>query len=371
MKIIGMMTGTSLDAVDICLCEFNNYMNKHKMDIITFNEYEIPKVIKKNITNVISENVHIAEISKLNFNLADLYADVYFNFVKENNIDIKEIEAVGIHGQTVWHEPISKYNNYGNTLQLGNGSVIANKIKKKVVWDFRTADIALGGQGAPLVPIFDKEYLSEEDHNIGALNIGGIANITYLPKNNLDNVIAFDTGPGNMLIDQVCNLAYGKKYDENGDIAKSGNLMINVFEQLKKDKYNSQNPPKSTGKEKYNPMFINKYFPVIDNAIDIIRTLTEYTAWSIHHNIERYLPKMDKIYVSGGGLKNTFLIDKLKELFYETEILSINKKGIDSNAKEAAAFAYLAFRTLNGLSSNIPNVTGASRKAVLGSVALI
>lgn len=291
---------------------------------------------------------------------------------RETAFKTEDIEAVGVHGQTVWHAPQDKV---ASTLQLGSMSALAQELQVAVVGDFRAADIALGGQGAPLVPIFDYGFLKDVNRNIIALNIGGISNVTFLPKNSsLDSVMAFDTGPGNVWIDGAMRQYFGKNYDEGGNFAREGRSLPRLLAALKEMDFIKKSPPKSTGRELFTTDslsdFLKKYASPHSPGEDIVRTLTEFTAWSIAENIRLFGRLDSRLVISGGGVHNSVLIELLKAEMPEAEIIQSDEIGLSSDAKEALCFAYLAYRTLGGLPGNIPSVTGASQTATLGAIAL-
>jgi len=232
--IIGIMTGTSLDSVDTALCNFYQEDGVYKFDLLNYNEYEINQEIRELILRIINNQFTIKELSQLNFYLAHLFADCSMHICNEINFDFSQVEAISIHGQTLWHNPTPELfadKMISSTLQLTSISALSALVQKEVIGDFRAADVAMGGQGAPLVPIFDYHFLRKSDEDIVALNIGGISNITIMQnKCQIDELIAFDTGPGNMLIDIAVKKFYGKSYDKNGELAKSGKLIEELFE---------------------------------------------------------------------------------------------------------------------------------------------
>lgn len=377
--ICGIMSGTSFDGIDVALCDFFIDENKkHRFELLAFDTLNYPKEIKELLFNITKEKVLISDISFINYCLADLHIEAISILCNKANLKKNNIDAIGIHGQTIWHEPnYRKFHKYHikSSLQLTNSSVISTKLLLPVVSDFRAADLALGGQGAPLVPIFDYEFLRDKHSDIIALNIGGISNITYIPKNQIkENILAFDTGPGNVLIDLFIKKYFNQEYDKDGEIASKGKVFIDLFELLKENKYLDKAPPKSTGRELFNEEFINNILSKIhyseSDYYDIITTLTKFTAWSIAYNIKKFANPLSKIIVSGGGLHNTTLFKMLKNELPESVIISSDDINIPSDAKEAICFAYLAYRTLGGLTSNIPSVTGAEREAILGSISI-
>ncbi len=401
--IAGVMTGTSLDGVDVAIVRFSQSENgRYNLELLAFRTNEFPKetkdlilriinnnLINKNIidNNLINNNFILSEISAANFALSHIYNDSIRSLCSDSNIGLHEIDAIGIHGQTVWHQPdkriIDNYN-IASTFQLGSISALSKLAGIPVVGDFRAADIALGGQGAPLVPVFDYEFLSNQEENVIALNIGGIANISFLPAGGGESeVAAFDTGPGNILIDLAMQYYFDKPYDENGETAKAGNINIDLLELLKQNEFINQKPPKSTGREMFNSEYLKSLMkevatrkPKADGSEvgsevnNIITTLSYFTANSIAENIIKYADSNAKIIISGGGAKNAYIMNQLRSLLTNAKIFTSENYGIPSDAKEAIAFAYLAYRSIGGLHGNLPSVTGASASTILGMISL-
>lgn len=369
--VAGVMTGTSLDGIDIALARFE-FDGRHKFEIIKTATAEIPKRFQKLASRIINEAIPVAEISKFHYALARLFAYEIKRCLGEA---LSKTDAVGIHGQTVWHQPepvgFSGFE-VASSLQLCSNSALAAELGIPVAGDFRAADISLGGQGAPLVPIFDYEYLRSEKSDVIALNIGGISNITFMPAGcGPGEVTAFDTGPGNMLIDRAAWLLLQKDYDAGGYEAGKGCIIKPLLRELMAIPFIGQKPPKTTGRELFN-------FALVDSLIksycqrpkeDILATLTAFTAKSIASNIRQFANPKAQIVVSGGGINNSFLMNLLQGELPEAWISRTDDCGIPSDHKEALCFAYLAWRTFGGLPGNMPSVTGASRETVLGTIA--
>jgi anhydro-N-acetylmuramic acid kinase len=377
MLICGLMTGTSLDGIDCALAKFSvDSKGKHQMEIISSLTDEMPFEIKDKISSLIvsPDKVHISDISMLNFALPKLFDSSIRKLCSESGTDIADIVAVGMHGQTIWHDPTAdrlRNMSTASTLQIASASVLSALSGTKVVADFRSADIALGGQGAPHVPIFDYNFLSCADEDIITLNIGGISNITIMPAGcSEEEISAFDTGPGNTLIDYAMRRAYGREYDRDGKIARSGFLIPDMLEELMSLPYIKSKPPKSTGRELFNPDLIRQF--MLDNRYlpeDIVRTLTEYTALTIAENIKIFASEKATIIASGGGIRNLFLKELLNEKLPDSKIVTSDEYGIEGDTKEALCFAYLAYRRLLGLHGNVQSVTGASGKVLCGIIA--
>ncbi|MBS1536759.1 MAG: anhydro-N-acetylmuramic acid kinase [Bacteroidetes bacterium] len=375
--ICGLMSGTSLDGIDAAIVEFSVQNGKHIFTIKSHTTIPYSPEFRTEITRIIEKKSTIADISWLHFAISEFHAIAVQKACELAGITPHLLDGVGFHGQTVWHSPTPKKklgNSISSTLQLGSPSVLATILGIPVVGDFRSADVAVGGQGAPLVPMFDANFLREENRSIIALNIGGIANITLLPAlDHNGSIRAFDTGPGNVLIDAATRMFFGKQLDSNGAFAAAGRTVGAMLTQLKNHSFITKVPPKSTGREDFNPTWLQKrirttFQPSIPSE-DIVRTVTEFTAWSIAENIRLFADTSSKIIASGGGIHNKTLISMIQKELPNTEIITTDAIGIPSDAKEAICFAYLAYRTLGGLPGNIPTVTGASREVKLGVIA--
>lgn len=373
--LCGLMSGTSLDGIDVAIAEFTTDAQGVHFKVITHQTIPYSDEIRSEIVRCIEKKITISDVSFLTVALAEYHAHAVRTACASCSIPPEQLDGIGFHGQTVWHapKPSKKLGTLlGNTLQLSSGQTLAALLNTTVVSDFRSADIALGGQGAPLVPMFDEAFLRDSSRNVIALNIGGIANITLLPASKSEPIRAFDTGPGNVLIDASTKMFFGKNYDANGAIAEAGRTIRPMIAQLKEHKFISQKPPKSTGREVFNASWLDKrlrttFQPSIPSE-DVVRTITEFTAWSIAENIRLFADPSSKIIASGGGIHNKTLMQLLRDELPAAEICTTNDIGIDSDAKEALCFAYLAYRTLGGLPGNIPSVTGASREAILGAI---
>ncbi len=369
---LGAMTGTSLDAIDLALCKFDSYSDGYTFELVQYLEIDFPPKLKVKILEIINSDINIKQVSQLNFAISHFYAESINSFIQHFNISNKDIIAVGIHGQTVWHEPSPSY--YGeflisSTMQLGNISAISQLIGIRTIGDFRSADIALGGMGAPLVPIFDF-YMLKGNINKIALNIGGISNITYLPANcKISDVIAFDTGPGNVWIDMSMKHFFNANYDGNGQTAAKGKVDNSMLEYLMNNFYFIKNkPPKSTGRELFSQenfnLLLSRFYDIY--KYNFVATLTEFTAQSIAFNINLYTKNAMELIISGGGAKNSFLLERISLLLGNCRVITSNEIGINSDAKEAVCFAFLAYLFDNNIDGNIPSVTGATRSTILG-----
>jgi len=371
---VGIMTGTSLDGVDCVLAAFDERPNS-----IAFYTHPIPTEIRDELLAFATEEkVSLERLARMHFVLAQLYAIAVKGLLKEAMIDPSSIKAIGLHGQTIRHLPKkiffhADFPPMGATFQLGSGSALAALTGIDVVHDFRAADVALGGEGAPLVPIFDVRFLQSVQKDRIALNIGGIANITYLPKGG-KGVMAFDTGPGNMLIDAIANRFFDMSYDKDGALASQGDVDQVLLTKLLEHHYFSAPPPKSTGRELFGEDFFTYFVEAIGSgslqAGDALRTATELTARSIADSIRSVHPQVEtlEIMVSGGGARNLFLCRRLRELLPQASIDESDRYGISSRSKEALAFAYFAKAYVDNDHIHLPQTTGASRQIILGSL---
>jgi len=379
---VGLMSGTSMDGIDAALVEIDGFGLQTRFDLIAFDTISYPKELKKKLLAIYAPgNGSIDDICRLNVVVGEYFLDAIYHICQKGGTDIRNIDLVGTHGQTVHHLPEAE-EQFGkkirSTLQIGDPAVISARTGIVTVGLFRNADMAIGGQGAPLVPYFDFLLYRSPKKNRVALNIGGIANITILPKNcRQDDVVAFDTGPGNMVIDGLMRRLFQCEFDRNGEAAAKGNLAQNLLEKLLAHPYFSKNLPKSTGREEFGKKFIESILDFAENdqltANDIIATTTELTAQTIRNSIELALgsiERVDEVIVGGGGIYNNFLMQRLTKLLPQSSFLSTDDLGIPSEAKEAVCFAVLANETIYGIPAVLPSVTGAERPAILGAIYL-
>jgi anhydro-N-acetylmuramic acid kinase len=384
------MSGTSADAIDVAIVDIRGRGWNSRIKFRGHSSIAYPSDVRARILAIAGGSATTAgEISQLNFLIGELFAKAFVHTCRQLGIPAASVKLLGSHGQTVHHQPKARREAgipIRSTLQLGEPSAIAARTGVPTVADFRTADMAIGGQGAPLVPFFD--YLQYRHRSRGrvVLNIGGIANITVIPSNARPGaVIAFDTGPGNMVIDQlVFNMTKGRvKFDAGGKRSAAGTIDESLLKKILREPYFAHRPPKSTGREMYGPHFLRHWFPVAPNATEqekysTLATATALTAATIVQAIQRFaLPLGDfhEVLVSGGGVKNSFLMDQIQarmEVIASAasplRICSLESAPIPSEAKEAAAFALLAYQTKLGIPSNLPSVTGATRQVVLGKL---
>lgn len=371
MYAVGIMSGTSLDGVDVALVEITD-VSKVKLCYFETFDYD-NKLLEKIKLCVNNESVKVDFISGLNVELGQFYGDCVLKLCMKNNFDVHKLSFIASHGQTIAHCPKSNgyYNN--STFQLGEASEIARICECDVISDFRVMDIALGGEGAPLVPISEYYLYSETNKNILLQNIGGIGNVTVLTSNK-DDIFAFDTGPGNMMINYAMQVLYGKSYDNNGEVASKGKIITDLKEELINHPYLRQSPPKSAGREQFGDSYtqelISKY---CDNkSEDLIYTFTWYSAYCIYKSYFDFIInkgiKIDKVIIGGGGAHNLVLMQCIKELLKDYKVYTQEELGFSSDAKEAIAFALLGYLFINDIAGNIISVTGASKEAILGKL---
>jgi len=369
-RIIGIMSGTSHDGTDFALVEIHK--RSSLPDIHLIKHLHTPYTIK--LKGKIRTAFHgdTALICSLNFQLGEFYAKGVLKLLAKSRCKSKDIDAIASHGQTIYHIPPG-VKKKGSTLQIGEPSVIAEETGITTISDFRTGDMAAGGQGAPLVPITDYLLFNKQGVVRAIVNIGGMANVTFVSGKQEDTV-AFDTGPGNALIDEAMRIwsRNTKTYDRNGSFARSGKCQGHLFKKLSSHPFLKKRPPKSTGREIFGEAMVRDIFSNYRKTApaDIVSTLTHFTSESIYKAIVPYRP--DEVIIAGGGTKNRFLVTLLQNKFQESSIPvnNISEYGIPSEAKEALSFAILGYLTLNGMPGNIPSATGAKRAVVLGKITL-
>jgi anhydro-N-acetylmuramic acid kinase len=376
MLAAGLMSGTSLDGIDVVICEITGIDLETEIKQIAFETFPIPEIIKNKIRICsMDELIKPSMLTSLNFELGEIFARAIINLCNSVGIESKSLDFIASHGQTIFHQPFLTSDTKPSTLQLGESAVISTMCECPVVSDFRVMDMANGGQGAPLVPYPEFILYSKKDKNRALQNIGGIGNMTVLPKNsNVKDIIAFDTGPGNMMIDEAMSILFNKTYDHYGEVASAGKLIPSLQNFLIKHDYLRLPIPKTTGREIFGKIFveeiISKYST--NSATDLITTITWFTAYCIEFHYSAFIkPKVgeiDELIISGGGSHNKAIISFLKDMFPTTDVLTQEALGYSSDAKEAIAFVILGNQTLHKQPSNIPSATGANKLTVLGKI---
>jgi anhydro-N-acetylmuramic acid kinase len=358
------MSGTSLDGIDAVLTDFSN----GGFRLIQHHHQPFPKGLKTTLTELIVANRPpdslIAKTTSRK--LASCYVDAINKLLKltsdsREQIAKHDIVAIGNHGQTVYHRPPL-------SIQLDDGQYIADQAGITVVNQFRQADLAVGGQGAPLVPAFHREIFSAPDKSVAVVNIGGIANITAMSVTG--GVSGFDTGPGNTLMDCWIQQARGLEFDRGGEWARGGNVILELLNAILDDPWFRRPPPKSTGREYFNLLWVEEMlgkYSLASDPQDIQATLCEVTAMSISKALKLSDDPLQQTYICGGGAHNEYLMERLQQLSPETSLIASEVQGIPADWVEACAFAWLARAHHNGIPGNIPAVTGATKPCVLGT----
>lgn len=381
-NVIGLISGTSCDGIDACLAKITGNGSSTEIEIIEFETYPYKNEIRELIFDASNEQTGtVDKICQLNFILGRLFADAAVQIAGKSSIPISDIDIIGSHGQTIYHISSLKEKadkKVRSTLQIAEPSVIARETGVTTVGDFRTGDIAAGGEGAPLVPYADFILFGKDGIDRAIQNIGGIANVTFLPAGcSINEIIAFDNGPGNMIIDCFVEIITdGRlKYDKDGELASKGKLNQGLLERLCSHPYLSIPPPKSTGREDFGFQFSDDLYEKLkrDNVdiLDTITTVTAFTAKSISDSYRKYIQpsyRISEVVMSGGGVYNPVLFKFLKDYLGDIEIRKIEEFGIPSDAKEALAFAILANETICGNTGNVPSATGARERVVLGKI---
>lgn len=360
-RYIGVMSGTSLDGVDVVLAAIDENLVAQQASYC----HPMPPDLRHAILAVCQgQSLTLSQLGQLDTRLGQLFAEAVLTLMKRESLEASDVVAIGCHGQTVWHEPQS---DAPNTLQIGDNNQIVAATGITVVGDFRRRDMALGGQGAPLVPAFHQALLMDATERRMVLNIGGIANLSLLFPG--QPVRGFDTGPGNMLLDAWIWRNQGKAYDKDAGWARSGTPVPALLEALLREPWFALPPPKSTGREHFNLGWLEqhlRHFPGLAPQ-DVQATLVELTAITITQQVQLN-DGCDRLLVCGGGSRNPLLMARLATHLPGTEVTTTDAAGISGDDMEALAFAWLAFRTLSGLPGNLPAVTGAREKSVLGAI---
>lgn len=382
--VVGMMSGTSVDGVDAAVVEISGTDSEPKVKLLAFENKPYPPQVREKIFSLFTPaNATVDKVGYMNFLLGEIYAKSALSVIEKAGMKPEEIDVIGSHGQTIWHAPIPESPDgipVAYTVQIGEGSVIAERTGILTVSDFRVADVAAGGQGAPLVPFSEYLLYRREKETILLQNIGGIGNMTVMPAGAKPrDVFAFDTGPGNMIIDAVISAVTGgeKTYDAGGETAAKGKVCNALLDILKEEPYYRQPLPKTTGREHFGVQYTERILSWWkENPIpveDLLATVTDLTAYSIADAYERYvLPKYraSEIIIGGGGSYNATLLRFMKERFapHGVAVRTQEDLGLSSDAKEAVAFALMADCCMRGRANTLPSVTGAEHPAVMGKI---
>ncbi len=346
------MSGTSLDGVDVVLCE----IDETTCTLVDSLEYPMSLELKTDILNMIEGKSTLEQVGQIDHRLGILFTQAVGALLIRDNIDVSTITAIGLHGQTLWHQPEDRF-----TMQLGDPNILAAKTGISVVSDFRRKDVALGGQGAPFAPAFHEFIFGNINNAVSVVNIGGMANITVLGE----KLIGYDTGCGNVLLDMWITKHQNVSYDKDGAWARTGKVNYTLLDTMMEDMYFSLPYPKSTGREKFNEAWLQDLLTsqhATSNPEDVQRTLLELTALSISNEVLKF--NKDILMLCGGGAKNCFLVERLSALMPNIQV------GIANNADmlEAMTFAWLAYKRVHKEKVHLKDVTGASDNAVLGGI---
>ncbi len=376
MRVVGLMSGTSADGVDVAVVD----IRARSVHLLAFAVYPYPPALRRKILKLFQpESARLADICHYNFVLGGVFAEAVTRLCNDRGITLRSIDLVGSHGQTIYHNPKGKRygrNRIRSTLQIGEASVIAQRTGITTVADFRPRDMAAHGQGAPLVPYADYVLFRHRRLSRAVQNIGGIANVTYLPRGcGQRDIVAFDTGPGSMVIDRIVSLVTrGKRrYDRNGKVASEGTPDEALLNEMLGHPFLHRCPPKSTGREDFGWPYADDLYRKAAKrglaAADIVATVTAFTGASIVQAYHRFLPRIpDEVILCGGGAHNSTLVKILQQELKGAKILLTDEFGISVDAKEAVSFAILAWATIKGLASNVPSATGAEEPVILGKI---
>jgi len=386
MVVAGVMSGTSADGVDVAVVRITETAGTPRIKVVGHESFAYSKGVRAAVLRAMEgEALPVAELARLNWRLGEIYADAVEATIAKLGM---KIGLVGMHGQTIYHQAVTApYLGKPTraTWQTGEAAVVAERMRVPVVSDFRPADMAAGGQAAPLVPMLDFCLFRHATKNRVLLNLGGIANVTAIPAGAaLEDLLAFDTGPANMVIDALMQRFYGRRFDKGGRVGARATVLGDVVAELMKDKYFAAAPPKSCGREEYGAAFVERFVRMCGGAVneDAVATAAALTARSVVEAYGRFcwthlgqkapLARATEMIVSGGGAKNPLLMRMLREGLepLRVKVVEIGERGVAAEAKEAVAFALLAWLRWKGLPGNVPSATGARRAVVLGKVTL-
>ncbi|MCC6349666.1 MAG: anhydro-N-acetylmuramic acid kinase [Candidatus Eisenbacteria bacterium] len=376
--VIGLMTGTSADAVDAALVRFRGAGLAATGELVAYREQPFEDPLRREVLEVAGcEELPLERFMRLDAELGEAYARAVHALLRQAQIRAAEVAAVGSHGQTIRHLPRAANGGRALTLQVGSAAVLAERTGILVVSDFRTRDTAAGGEGAPLVPVADWWRFRSERESRVLLNLGGMANVTHLPRGaGLDQVVAFDTGPGNAVLDGLMRVSTGglAHRDDGGQLAAHGRVNHGLLEELLADPFFQTEPPRSTGRERFGDAYAIRLQEIGEqlglSLEDLLATAAELTAITVADAIGRFLsPRgVEAVYVSGGGVRNATLMVALRRRLEGVTVRKLDDLGVAADAKEALAFALLAHLTLSGEAGNVRGATGAEAAVVLGHI---
>jgi len=364
------MAGTSLDAIDCALVLFDHSQNFQLVNTYSEPISQSDKAKLLSLTKPQADELQL--LMEMDVRLGRLFSQAALNTLKKAKKSQQDIIAIGSHGQTIRHFPNGEFK---TTLQIGDPNIIAELTGITTVADFRRRDMAAGGQGAPLVPPFHAALFGHSKFDQCVVNIGGIANITCLPATQNTDIVGFDTGPGNTLMDLWCSHKFKLPFDKAGQIARKGKVIPRLLEKLLADNYFSLPSPKSTGREYFGELWLTNLGLDLKNAmsssedsIDVLTTLTELTAITISEQINTIIPNAKDVLICGGGYKNEYLLERLEKHLQGKKVCSTADYGLPPEWVESSAFAWLAMKTINNQAGNLPSVTGANKPVILGAI---
>lgn len=371
MYVVGLISGTSADGVDTAIVEIKPKGSSLRIKELFFKTYPFPSYLQDQIIRISHERIKVQELAELNFRLGKFFGESVLKATSSSGVSLSRIKLIGSHGQTITHIPGKA------TMQIGEPAVIARMTGRITIADFRPMDIASGGEGAPLSCLLHYELFKEKGRSSLVINVGGISNFTYIPASgDKDKILAFDTGPGNMIIDGlVQTLTSGReRFDRHGKMAQAGFIDHKLLEELLAHPFIWKKPPKSTGREEFGAPIVKKLLKMIKSKrlkkLDAIATATAFTAESIYINYLKFIKDsgVDRIIVTGGGVKNRFLLFLMRKKFSGIPLFTFEDFGLNSDSAEAVAFALLAYETFNRRPGNIPSATGAKFPTILGKI---
>jgi len=356
-RYIGLMSGTSMDGVDVALCT----VDANRCKLVAALDFPFEPQLKEEILLMINGETTLKQVGELHHRLGLVFANAVNALLKQENIKASSIKAIGSHGQTLWHSPDTPF---PFSLQLGDASLIAAKTGIDVVSDFRSKDLALGGQGAPFAPVFHQFLFNDPSKRIGVLNIGGMANLSILG----DELVGFDTGPGNALMDLWVHKHQEVAFDKDGTWAKEGKVDEALLTTLLEEPFFAKAAPKSTGRELFNILWLGKILRGhrAVSSENVQATLLALTVETIVREVKRY--GVEQLLVCGGGVHNNYLMEQLRKADTNVEIQSTDALGVSSEQMEAMIFAWLAYKRVHREEVDLSNVTGATRNGILGSI---
>jgi anhydro-N-acetylmuramic acid kinase len=370
---VGLMSGTSADGIDAAVVEIRPG-DRPRLRLLAFESTSYNEEIRRKLFECFEDRATVRQVCLLNAAVGEAFADAALRALSGAGIAPDRLDFAASHGQTVWHEPEPEPPlSVRATFQIGEAARLAERLQVHVVRDFRQQDLALNGQGAPLVPYADFVLFAAGDEARAVQNLGGMGNVTYLPRGgDLEAVVAFDTGPANALIDAAVRLDTegAESYDQDGQLAASAAPDERLLQELLAHPYFDRPPPRSTGRELFGEAMVRGLWERGHRGAPLISTLTEFTVRSVADSYRRWLGPVSAVILGGGGVRNAELVRRLEHALAPAQVRRHEDFGIDSDAKEALAFALLGYETLSGRPSNVPSATGARRPAILGKICL-